>query len=298
MVKQHRPRASRDRSRDRSRVLGVPIETAMANRDRLAAEVGLEFGRDLVFPELIEALLEEVPGGSAVLEVGAATGVITRELVPGAAMVTALEISEGMLQLLLCTDVADAENLRVMQGVVEDLPLEIAFDVAVVTFTPRRGHALTLLMSELAQRVAVRIVVVFPDDHALDWAYLARTVSAQGFDVRLRMVHGMGEHRGVILVAGVEGYQPVPPTDIEEWAVDAREIAVPYPAPRGTAARLLRYFLSVGDRALLIRTDQRGMQRLYGNLRTAAHRLGQGEVTVRLQDEGIQIVRLPRAGGE
>jgi hypothetical protein len=233
-----------------------------------------------------------------VLEVGAATGVITRELAPHAAMVTALEISEGMLRLLLCTDVADAENLRVVQGVVEDLPLEIAFDAAVVTFTPRRGHALTMLMSELAQRVADRIVVVFPDDHALDWAYLARTASAQGFDVRLRMVHGMGEHRGVILVAGVEGYRPVPPTDIEEWAVDARLVEVPYPAPRGTAARLLRYFLSVGDRALLIRTDQRGMKRLYGNLRTAAHRLGQGEVTVRLQDDAIQIVRLPKPGGD
>jgi hypothetical protein len=276
-------------------VLGMPIETAMANRDRLAAEVGLEFGRDLVFPELVEVLLEEVPEGASILEVGAATGVITRELAPHAAMVTALEISEGMLQLLLCTDVASADNLRVMQGVVEDLPLEIAFDLAVVTFTPRRGHALTLLMSELAQRVADRIVVVFPDDRALDWAYLARTASAQGFDVRVRMVHGLGEHRGVILVAGVEGYQPVPPTDIEEWAVDARIIEVPYPAPRGTAARLLRYFLSVGDRALLIRTDQRGVQRLYGNLRTAAHRLGQGEVTVRLQDDAIQIVRLPKS---
>jgi hypothetical protein len=211
MVKRHRQGTSRDRARERSRVLGIPIDSAIANRDRLAAEVGLEFGKDLVFPELIEAILEEVPESSTVLEVGAATGVITRELVPHVAMVTALEISEGMLQLLLCTDVAQAENLRVMQGVVEELPREIAFDVAVVTFTPRRGHALTLLMSELAQRVADRIVVVFPYDRALDWAYLARTSAAQGFDVRLRMVRGTGEHRGVILVAGVEGYEPIRP---------------------------------------------------------------------------------------
>jgi precorrin-6B methylase 2 len=294
MVKQHRQRTSRDRTRERSQVLGIPIETAMASRDRIAAEVGLDFGRDLVFPELIDALLMEVPEGSLVLEVGAATGIITGELVPHAGMVTAIEISEGMLQLLLCTDVADAENLRVMQGLVEELPCEIAFDVAVVSFTPRRGHALTLLMSELAQRVAGRIVVVFPDDRALDWAYLARTSAAQGFEVDIHMVRGEEEHHGVILVAGVEGYVPRPPSDVEQWSVDAREIAVPFPPPRGTAARLVRYFLSAGDRAVLITTDPRGLQRLYGNLRTAAHRLGQGEVTVRLQDEAIQIVRLPK----
>jgi precorrin-6B methylase 2 len=298
MVKQHRQRIARDRTRERSRVLGIPIETAMANRDRLAAEVGLDFGRDLVFPELIDALLTEVPEGSSVLEVGAATGIITRELVPRSGMVTAIEISEGMLQLLLCTDVADAENLRVMQGIVEELPREISFDVGVVTFTPRRGHALTLLMSELAQRVASRIVVVFPDDHALDWAYLARTASSQGFEVDIHMVRGEGGHRGVILVAGVEGYVPMPASDVEQWAVDAREIAVPFPPPRGTAARLVRYFLSSGDHALLLSTDRRGQQRLYGNLRTAAHRLGQGEVTVRLQDDGIQIVRLPKPAEE
>ena len=86
------------------------------------------------------------------------------------------------------------------------------------------------------------------------------------------------------------------PAHEQDWAVDAREVDVPYPAPRGTAARLVRYFMTVGDRAILVKTDKAGIQRLYGNLRTAAHRLGQGEVTVRLQDDGIQIIRLPRAG--
>ncbi len=293
MVKQRRQGTTRGTG-DRSRVLGMPLETAMANRDRLAGEVGADFGRELVFPELVETLLGQLPEGSSVLEVGAATGVITRELLPHAGMLTAVEISEGMLQILLCTDIADAENLRVMQGVVEDLPYDVAFDVAVVTFTPRRGHALTNLMAELATRVRDRIIVVFPDDRALDWAYLARTSASQGFKVTLYMVNGDGEHRGVILVAEVEGYFPMPAGDEDQWTVDAREIEVPYPAPRGTAARLVRYFLSVGDRAFNIRTDKRGMQRLYGNLRTAAHRLGQGEVTVRLHDEAIQIVRLPR----
>ncbi len=293
MVKDRRKGATRGRA-DRSRVLGMPMDTAMANRDRLAAEMGVEFGKDLVFPELIEALLAELPEGGRILEVGAGTGAITRELLPHAGMLTAVEVSEGMLKVLLCTDLADAPNLRLMQGVIEDLPYEVEFDAAVVTFTPRRGHALTALVTELVTRVFDRIVVVFPDDRALDWAYLARTTAAQGLKVTLHMVNGPGDHRGVILVAEVEGYLPVPSGDEEEWTVDAREVDVPYPAPRGTAARLVRYFLSVGDRAFNIRTDKRGMQRLYGNLRTAAHRLGKGEVTVRLQDDAIQILRLPR----
>ena len=70
---------------------------------------------------------------------------------------------------------------------------------------------------------------------------------------------------------------------------------MPYPAPRGAATRLVRYFLAGGDRAILVQTDARGAERLYGNLRTAVHRLGRDEVTVRRTDEGIQIVRLPRA---
>jgi hypothetical protein len=57
----------------------------------------------------------------------------------------------------------------------------------------------------------------------------------------------------------------------------------------------VRYFLNAGERALLIRTDIKGLDRLYGNLRTAVHRLGREEVTVRRTDEGIQIVRLPKA---
>lgn len=296
VVRQHRPGTDgpeRLGRRARDRVLGIPLDTAMSTRDRLAEEVGADFGRDLVFPELVKAMLEEVPVGASVVEIGAATGVLTRELVDHAGMVTAIDISEGMLRTLLSMPFAEADNLRVMQGLAEDLPPEVSFDTAVVTFTPRRGHALTNLLSELAVRCADRIVVVFPDDRTLDWAYLARTASAQGFEVRLRMVRGLEDKRGVILVAEVHGYMPMP-SEEEDWNVDAREIEVPYPAPRGTAARLVRYFLSVGDRALLIKTDRRGLQRLYGNLRTAAHRGGHGEVTVRLQDDAIQIVRLPK----
>jgi hypothetical protein len=99
--------------------------------------------------------------------------------------------------------------------------------------------------------------------------------------------------RAVLMTAEVDGWQPTDtPTD---WAVDAREITVPYPAPRGAATRLVRYFLSTGDRALTLDTDERGAERLYGNLRTAAHRLALEIVTVRRQGNVIQLVRLPRA---
>ena len=180
MVKQHQPGTGgpeRIGRRGRDRVLGIPLETAMSTRDRVAAEVGADFGLDMIFPQLVDAMLAEVPEGGAILEVGAATGAITRELLPHAGFVTAIDISEGMLRTLLSMPFAQADNLRVMQGLAEDLPREITFDAAVVTFTPRRGHALSNLLPELAQRVADRIVVVLPDDRTLDWAYLARTAS-------------------------------------------------------------------------------------------------------------------------
>jgi len=53
--------------------------------------------------------------------------------------------------------------------------------------------------------------------------------------------------------------------------------------------------MTAGERALLVRTETAGMDRLYGNLRTAVHRLGRDEVTVRRTEDGVQIVRLPKA---
>ena len=70
---------------------------------------------------------------------------------------------------------------------------------------------------------------------------------------------------------------------------------MPYPAPRGAATRLVRYFLTGGrPGAARARPTAEGIERLYGNLRTAVHRLGRDEVTVRRTDDGIQIVRLPK----
>jgi hypothetical protein len=100
--------------------------------------------------------------------------------------------------------------------------------------------------------------------------------------------------RAAILVAEVATYSKEADAD-EIWEFESRTLDVPYPVPRGAATRLVRYFLTSGARALLVRTDARGVERLYGNLRTAAHRLGRDEVTVRRTDEGVQIVRLPKA---
>lgn len=280
---------------------GVPIESALARRERLANAYDYDFGQERVFPELVDALLAEIPDDVDLLEVGAATGLMTRPLLAKARRLTALEPSPGMLRRLLTSDVADDPRLGTVQGMVEDLPETAHFDVAVVTFTPRRGLGLLHLVTALADHVQDRVVMLLDDDGSLDWAYLARAASLQGFGVSLRIISetcDVGDEderrRAVILVADVSKWcQDLEPEDV--WEFESRTVDVPYPAPRGAATRLIRYFLTAGERALLIRTDSRGAERLYGNLRTAVHRLGRDEVTVRSTEDGIQIVRLPKA---
>jgi hypothetical protein len=171
------------------------------------------------------------------------------------------------------------------------------FDDAVVTFTPRRGMGLLTLLTELAGHVRDSIVMLLDDDGSMDWAYLARAAAVQGFEVNLQIVtNGVcGERdqkRAILLVAGVSAWCRECSAD-DVWELEARIVDVPYPAPRGAATRLMRYFLSGGDRAIMVKTETAGIERLYGNLRTAAHRLGRDEVTVRRSDDGIQLVRLP-----
>lgn len=276
---------------------GVPLETMLAKRERLAESYDYEFGRNRIFPELIEAMLEELPEEGHLLEVGAATGLLTKPLLAKAKTLTAMEPSEGMLRRLLSSEVAGDERLTTIKGMVEELPDDARYDNAVVTFTPRRGMGLLHLLMELANHVRNRVVMLLDEDGALDWAYLARAASGQGFDVRLRIVSGECEddadRRAVILTVDVHGWCREAQTE-QSWDVGARTVDVPYPAPRGAATRLVRYFLAGGDRALIVHTDDRGAERLYGNLRTAAHRLGRDEVTVRRVDEGVQLVRLPK----
>ncbi len=278
---------------------GVTLESALERRERFVADTyDIDFGKDRVFPEVIEALLEAVPAGSNVLEVGAATGLLTRPLLQHVGHLTALEPSAGMLRRLLSSDASESPHLTVKQGMAEDLLHDESYDVGVVTFTPRRGRGLARLLIELANHVRYRVVMLLDDDGSLDWAYLARGASLRGLGITVRLLSESGEgediHRVALLVADVEDWVPQLAETNEEWEVDAREIEVPFPPPRGAATRLVRYFLAGGDRALLILTDERGVDRLYGNLRTAVHRLGKEKVTVRRHGDHVQIVRLPK----
>jgi len=279
---------------------GVPIDSVLARRERLADRYDYIFGQERIFAQLVNALLAEVPQGTSVLEVGAAAGLLTRPLLTRAGTLTALEPSPGMLKRMLESDVANDERLSTINGMVEDLTELAQFDDAVVTFTPRRGVGLLTLLTELGSHVRNKIIMLPDDDGSMDWAYLARSASIQGFDISLRIVtNGVcgekNQKRAILLVAGVSAWcQDCEPADV--WEVEARVVDVPYPAPRGSATRLVRYFLTGGDRAILVKTETEGIERLYGNLRTAAHRLARDEVTVRRSDEGIQLVRLPRTG--
>ena len=277
---------------------GVPIESTLARRERIADRYDYDFGQERVFPELIEALLAEVPENVDVLEVGAASGLLTRPLLTRARKLTAMEPSQGLLRRLLASEVAADPRLGTVQGMAEDLSDDARFDVAVVTFTPRRGMGLLHLLTELAKHVHDRVVMLLDDEGSLDWAYLAKAASLQGFSVKLHIVV---EHcdpdteprRAVVLTADVSTWSKEI-TPEEAWEFETRTVDVPHPAPRGTATRLVRYFLAGGDRALIVRIDEAGIERLYGNLRTAVHRLGRDEVTVRSTEDGIQIVRLPK----
>ena len=277
---------------------GVPLETALVRREHLADKYDIEFGQDRVFPELIEALLDEVPDGANVLEVGAATGILTRPLLEKAGHVTALEPSQGLLRILLSSRVSNSPHLSIKQGMVEDLLHDEHYEVAEVALTPRRGLGLMRLLTELVLRVDDRVVMLLDEDASMDWAYLARGAASQGFEVNLRIVQAAGDQpderrKAVILVAECGLWSPsLGP--VVDWGLDARELTVPYPAPRGSATRMVRYFLAGGDRAVLVTTDPEGLDRLYGNLRTAVHRLGREELTVRRQTDSIQLVRLPR----
>jgi len=277
---------------------GVPIESALARRERLANLYDYDFGHERIFLQLVPALLEEIPDGCELLEVGAATGLMTAPLLSRAKSLTALEPSPGMLRRLVSSDVASDPKLGTMQGMAEDLSPDAMFDVAVVTFTPRRGIGLLHLLTTLARHVRSKVVMMLDEDGSMDWAYVGRAAALHGFDVRMRIVIERSDveepRRAVILVAEAIALADDVTAD-EIWEFETRTLDVPFPAPRGAATRLVRYFLNAGERALLIRTDERGLDRLYGNLRTAVHRLGREEVTVRRTEEGVQIVRLPKA---
>ncbi len=160
-------KTSRKQSQQLLDRFGVPIDATLQRRERFANRFDYEFGQERVFPELVEELLQEVPEGARLLEVGAATGLLTEPLLKRAAHLTALEPSAGMLRRLVAKDVAESPNLTVVQGMAEDLLHDAVYDVAVVTFTPRRGVGLLRLLHELASRVTDRVVMLLRRGHHL-----------------------------------------------------------------------------------------------------------------------------------
>lgn len=276
---------------------GVPLDGELARREQVADSYDLDYGLERIFPRLLMELFDEVPEGVDLLEVGAATGLLTRRLLERAGKVTALDPSQGMLQRLLERAAEDSDRLTIRQGMVEDLPRAKAYDMAVVTFTPRRGRGLVKLLYEVGLRVREKVVMLLEDDGAMDWAYLARSAAIQGFDVRLSLVTDRGERpsdrrRAVLLVADVRRWRPVH-EPVSDWGDDVVDVTVPYPAPRGTATNFVRYMIAGGDRAFRILTEPAGIDRLYGNLRTAVHRLGRDELTLRRVGDEIHVVRVP-----
>lgn len=281
---------------------GVPLDSELARREQVADSYDSDYGLERIFPRLLMELFDEVPEGVDLLEVGAATGLMTRRLLERAGQVTALDPSRGMLQRLLESAAEDSERLTIRQGMVEDLPREKTYDMAVVTFTPRRGRGLVKLLYEVGLRVREKVVMLLEDDGAMDWAYLARSAAMQGFDVRLSLVTDRSERaldrrRAVLLVADVRRWQPVR-EPVPDWGDDVVDVTVPYPAPRGTATNFVRYMIAGGDRAFRILTEPAGIERLYGNLRTAVHRLGRDELTLRRVRDEIHVVRVPAGASD
>ena len=64
---------------------------------------------------------------------------------------------------------------------VEDLLHDERYDVAVVTFTPRRGMGLSrLLVGACDPACTTSVVMLLDDDGTMDWAYLARGAAVSG----------------------------------------------------------------------------------------------------------------------
>jgi hypothetical protein len=180
------------------------------------------------------------------LEVGAATGLMTAPLLSKAKSLTALEPSPGMLRRLVSSDVASDPRLGTMQGMAEDLGADAMFDVAVVTFTPRRG--IGLAPPTLAVHVRDRVVMllettgrwtgpIWPGGLAWGW-------------VRVHLVAGESGPRAS---AGGDSSrrwpaaQEIDADDIWEFEQDARRAA----SGARAATRLVRYFLTSGARAVV-----------------------------------------------
>lgn len=277
---------------------GASLESLLARREKLSRFDSYTSGRSVKILELTKAVRSHIRAGSEVLEVDAGPGHFTRLLTQLDINLTVLEPTTTFVSSL--SEILEGnEKAEVFRGFTEDLPPGKKFDTALVTFPARRGMGLLSLVNELARIVRNEILLVVPDDGSLDWAYLARACAFEGLKSQVEFFVGervTEEDSQAAAAALVVISNTAKLTDIRKdfsWDLTARSINVPYPVPRGAATRLVRYFIAGGDRAVLITTEPEGLKRLYGNLRTAAHRIARDEVTVRRVDGGIQLMLIP-----
>lgn len=280
---------------------GATLESLLARRERAAVHEGSSFGKEVLSRELVAGLLRHIAPDSSVLEVDAGPGHLTRVLLTRGARVTALEPSPLFVRDLnqIKSEAEQGDSLDVVEGFTEQVSSEGLYQSALVSFPARRGVGLLAQVNELAPLVEDRILVVLPDDGSLDWAYLSRACALEGFEVHTEF-HVDTRHDKVadmkravlIVIEKTTSYRDMRLDGV--WELEARTIHVPYPVPRGAATRLVRYFRAGGDRAVFITTEPVGINRLYGNLRTAAHRIARDEVTVRRVDDGVQLMLIPK----
>lgn len=276
---------------------GASRESLLARREKRAGLGEFTSGKSVKILDLTKAIRSHIGSGSEILEVDAGPGHFTRLLLQLDVGLTVLEPTSIFIRNL--HEILEGnKEVTLVQGFTEDLPQGKTYDVALVTFPARRGMGLLSLVNELSVLVRDKILLVIPDDGSLDWAYLTRACAFEGFSSRAEFYaeSELKDHSlpvGAVLVVITKTGRFIDIRKDFSWDMSARAIEVPYPVPRGAATRLVRYFVAGGDRAVKITTNPEGITRLYGNLRTAAHRIARDEVTVRRVDDGVQLLLIP-----
>jgi len=292
---------------------GTSLESLLERRERVAKSEGENYGANRMFSKLAETILKTLPQSGRILEVDAGAGLFSKVLLDQGYQVTAVE-PVPMLHRRL--EELSSDRFEAHRGFVEDLfekgvfDDQAEFDAAIVTFPARRGRGILALTCELLSLTNNKIILVLPDDGSVDWSSTMRTIALKGFKVTTEFIvdtvaiekaqesgtFDLGSIKRAMLMT-VDATplikRPLCPSQvITAWGATIRVIEVPYPAPRGAATRLIRYFKAGGDRSILIKTESEGMHHLYGNLRTAAHRIAREQITVRRVDNGIQLMQI------
>ena len=300
---------------------GTTLESLLERRERVAKSEGANYGANRMFPHLANLILSELSERDSVLEVDAGAGIFTRLLLSHVRSVTAIEPVPLLYRKL---EEIRSNKLELHCGFVEDFPLpgtklpaggsgRPLYDFAVVSFPARRGRGILALICELLPLVKNKIFLVLSDDGSVDWSSVMRAIALKGYRAEAEFVVDISAleqaqkskqldvgqiKRAMLLTVSTTALieNPLCTSQIANaWGAAIRVIEVPYPAPRGAATRLIRYFKAGGDRSILIKTDQEGMHHLYGNMRTAAHRIARDQIAVRRVDNGIQLMQVPHS---